>query len=64
MAYTVKAYALEKINLAPEDITEEVLQNVAVILSTPKFSVPFRWSGAWGWRNGFLINRFRRRSQS
>ena len=40
MAYTVKAYALEKINLAPEDITEEVLQNVAIILSTPKFSVP------------------------
>jgi len=40
MAYTVKAYALEKINLAPEDTTEEVLQNVAVILSTPKFSVP------------------------
>ena len=39
MAYTVKAYALEKINLAPEDTTEEVLQNVAVILSTPKFSV-------------------------
>ena len=38
MAYTVKAYALEKINLAPEDTTEEVLQNVAVILSTPKFS--------------------------
>ena len=24
MAYTVKAYALEKINLAPEDTTEEV----------------------------------------
>ena len=62
MAYTVKAYALEKINLAPEDITEEVLQNVAVILSHRNF--PFRWSGAWGWRNGFLINRFRRRSQS
>ncbi len=43
MAYTVKAYALEKINLAPEDTTEEVLQNVAVILSTPKF---FRSVGA------------------
>lgn len=26
MAYTVKAYALEKINLAPEDTTEEVLR--------------------------------------
>lgn len=40
MAYIVKAYALEKVNLAPETTTEEVLQNVAVILSTPKFSVP------------------------
>lgn len=40
MAYTVKAYALEKINLAPESTTEEILQNVAVIISTPKFSVP------------------------
>lgn len=40
MAYIVKAYALEKISLAPENTTEEVLQNVAIILSTPKFSVP------------------------
>lgn len=40
MAYIVKAYALEKINLAPESTVEEVLQNVSVIISTPKFSVP------------------------
>jgi phage baseplate assembly protein W len=40
MAYTVKAFSLEKINLAPETTTEEILQNVAVIISTPKFSVP------------------------
>lgn len=40
MAYIVKAYALEKINLAPETTVEEVLQNVSVIISTPKFSVP------------------------
>lgn len=40
MAYIVKAYALEKINLAPETTVEEVLQNVSIIISTPKFSVP------------------------
>lgn len=40
MAYIVKAYDLTNINLAPETTAEEVLQNVAVIISTPKFSVP------------------------
>ena len=40
MAYTVKAFALEAVNLAPESTLEEILQNVAVIISTPKFSVP------------------------
>lgn len=40
MGYTVKAYGLEKINFKPETTVEEVLQNVAIILSTPKFSVP------------------------
>lgn len=40
MAYIVKAYEPGKINLAPETTVEEVLQNVAMILSTPKFSVP------------------------
>lgn len=40
MAYIVKAFASGKINLAPESTTEEVLQNVAIIVSTPKFSVP------------------------
>ena len=40
MAYIVKAESPYKINLAPETTQEEILQNVAVILSTPKFSVP------------------------
>lgn len=40
MAYVVKAFCLKKINLAPENTVEEVLQNVAMIISTPKFSVP------------------------
>lgn len=40
MAYTVKAFTLSEINLAPETAEEEILQNVAVIISTPKFSVP------------------------
>ncbi len=40
MAYVVKAFGLKKINLAPESTVEEVLQNIAMILSTPKFSVP------------------------
>ena len=40
MAYIVQAYSLEKINLAPETVVEEVLQNIAMIISTPQFSVP------------------------
>ena len=40
MAYVVKAFSLKKINLAPESTVEEVLQNIAMIISTPKFSVP------------------------
>lgn len=40
MAYIVKAYTAEKINLAPESTVEEILQNVAMIISTPQFSVP------------------------
>lgn len=40
MAYIVKAYTPGKINLAPKTTVEEVLQNVTMILSTPKFSVP------------------------
>lgn len=38
--YVVKAYMGGKINLAPETREEEILQNIAVIISTPKFSVP------------------------
>lgn len=36
----VKAFTPGKLNLAPETLEEEVLQNVAIIVSTPKFSVP------------------------
>lgn len=31
---------LRKINMEPQTETEEIMQNVAVILATPKFSVP------------------------
>lgn len=39
MSYFVTAGELDRINLAPGKI-EEILQNVAVILSTPQCSVP------------------------
>ena len=45
MAYIVKAFTPGKLNLAPETLEEEVLQNVAIIVSTPKFSVPLDSSG-------------------
>ena len=32
--------ALQEINMEPQNETEEIMQNVAVILATPKFSVP------------------------
>lgn len=38
--YAVKAYMGSKINLAPETREEEVLQNLSISLSTPKFTVP------------------------
>lgn len=40
MSYMVTAYETKIVNLAPETVTEEVLQNVATIISTPKFTVP------------------------
>lgn len=40
MAHIVKAYEPGKITLAPETLQEEILQNVAMIVSTPQFSVP------------------------
>ena len=40
MAYIIKAFSLKKINFAPESTVEEVLQNIAMILSTPKFTAP------------------------
>lgn len=40
MAYLVKAHQLNSINLAPQTKEEEIIQNVTMIISTPKFSVP------------------------
>lgn len=40
MAYIVKAYEPGEIKFAPETTEEEILQNIAMIISTPKFSVP------------------------
>lgn len=40
MQYTVVGDTLKDINLAPETEVEEILQNVAIIITTSKFSVP------------------------
>lgn len=40
MAYQIKANDLATIHFAPATRKEEILQNIAVILSSPKFSVP------------------------
>ncbi len=40
MSYTVTAGKQEAINLAPATELEEVMQNVAMIISTPQYSVP------------------------
>lgn len=40
MAYIVKAFTPANSTLRRETLEEEVLQNVAIIVSTPKFSVP------------------------
>jgi phage baseplate assembly protein W len=40
MAYTITANARAKIDLAPETLVEEVLQNTAMILSTIKTTAP------------------------
>lgn len=39
MSYFVKAHEIDKINLTPDRV-EEILQNIAVILSTPQQAVP------------------------
>ena len=39
MLYTITA-SIAEINLSPETVEEEVVQNVAMILATPQFSVP------------------------
>ncbi len=40
MSYIVRGDGLTNINISPESTVEEVLQNVAVLISSPKFSVP------------------------
>ena len=40
MTYTLKPEENLKINLAPETVLDEVLQNIAVIISTVKGTVP------------------------
>lgn len=40
MSYTVRATDLKNIRFAEQDTVSSVLQNVALILSTPKGSVP------------------------
>lgn len=40
MSYIIKGHCLTNIDLAPKTTVQEVLQNIAVILSTPQFSVP------------------------
>ncbi len=40
MVYTIAGGGVGTITLAPSTVVEEVLQNVAMILSTPKFTVP------------------------
>lgn len=40
MVSIVRAYSGTKINFSPQTALEEVLQNVNMIISTPKFTVP------------------------
>lgn len=40
MLYTVTGDMVESIDFSPETVTKEVLQNIAMILSTPKYTVP------------------------
>ncbi|MEG2678596.1 MAG: hypothetical protein RR949_01585 [Oscillospiraceae bacterium] len=40
MTHIVKGYTISRINLSPASVVEEVLQNVAIIITTPQFSVP------------------------
>jgi phage baseplate assembly protein W len=40
MAHTLIANGAAEITLAPATLIEEVLQNISMILSTPKYSVP------------------------
>ena len=38
--HIIEAYKTEKINLAPETVVAEILQNIRVLISTPRFTVP------------------------
>lgn len=40
MIYTVVGDVTQEINLAPATVAEEVLQNVAILFATPKYTVP------------------------
>lgn len=40
MAYLITADDVQTVNLAPANVVEEVLQNVATIISTVKYSIP------------------------
>ena len=47
---------LQKINMEPQTVTEEIMQNVAVVLATPKYSVPL--DRGLGLNMTFLTSRF------
>lgn len=40
MSYTVTSDSIKTIAIMPEDVVQEVLQNVAMLLCTPKGSLP------------------------
>lgn len=40
MLYTVTGDMVDDIDFSPETVKKEILQNIAMILSTPKYTVP------------------------
>jgi len=51
MVCTIAPDEKMKINLAPKNVVEEIIQNLTTLISTPKFSVPLD-------RNFGLLSRF------
>lgn len=49
MSISINASDLRKIRLGEKDITNSVIQNIALILSTPKGSVPFHREFGLDW---------------